>query len=295
MPVPQTHSPEPRVEALQRKVASFMARVGVNQVQKSIQNGAPTLIKRRRRGGSTTIAFGNLFLATAHAGIHMFVRTREWIDWEIHCYRLLYPERGEATRGHGPSVILPAFTGISLRQLLLQNGPHEPAFIAAARELRRVHQIPCPHFNAPWSHGDLHLDNILYDPGAGRATLIDFDTRHDRRLSPVQRHADDLNTMLLELMALEEHQWRGPATTLLEQYARPQVLRALDPQLVVPRGVPKIFWHTRTNGAPTRVLMQRLQAVREILRSVLATASEETKPQARESKEPGDLFCACDH
>ena len=54
--------------------------------------------------------------------------------------------------------------GISLRQLLHRNEAVVRAFVAAARELRRVHQIPCSYYQAAWSHGDLHLDNIVYDP-----------------------------------------------------------------------------------------------------------------------------------
>ena len=37
---------------------------------------------------------------------------------------------------------------------------------------------------------------------------IDFDTRHDFRLSPTQRHGDDLKVMLLELIGLSDEQWR---------------------------------------------------------------------------------------
>jgi hypothetical protein len=203
----------------------------------------------------------------------MFVRADEWVDWEVHCARLLYPERPAVQIGPGPSVIIPKVAGISLRQLLHRNEAGVNAFVAAARELRRVHQIPCSHYKAAWSHGDLHLDNVMYDPVAGRAVLIDFDTRHDFRVRQTQRHGDDLKVMLLELIGFPDDQWRHPATALIEEYREASVLDELGRQLVIPRGFAKILWHTRTNCPSTRQLEQRLQSLRTIIQRVATTPS----------------------
>jgi hypothetical protein len=260
------------IDTLQRVVAWLMNRVRVNQIQQSVQDGVPVFVKRRRAGGSIVIWFGNRFLALAHSGIHMFVRADEWVDWEVHCARLLYPQRPAVKRGPGPSVIVPKVRGLSLRQLLQRNEAGVNAFVAAARELRRVHRIPCSHYGEAWSHGDLHLDNIVYDPVAGRAVLIDFDTRHDFRLSRTQRHSDDLKVMLLELIGLSGERWRQPATALIEEYREASVLEELGRQLFFPRGFARILWHVRTNGASTRQVEQRLQSVRAIIQRVAATA-----------------------
>jgi hypothetical protein len=234
-----------------------MNRVRVNQIQQSVQDGVPVFVKRRRTGGSIVIWFGNVFLALARSGICMFVRAGEWVDWEVHCARLLYAERPAVKTGPGPSVIVPKVCGISLRQILHRNEACVSAFAAAARELRRVHQISSSYYQAAWSHGDLHLDNVVYDPVAGRAVLIDFDTRHDFRLSYTQRHSDDLKVMLLELIGLPDERWHQPAIALIEEYREAPVLDELGRQLFVPRGFAKILWHTRTNGSSMRQVEQR--------------------------------------
>jgi hypothetical protein len=202
----------------------------------------------------------------------MFVRAGEWADWEVHCARLLYPERPHVKTGPDPSVIVPNVCGISLRQWLRRNEAGVSAFKAAARELSRVHQIRCSRYKEAWSHGDLHLDNIVYDPVSDRAVLIDFDTRHDFQLGRTQRHSDDLKAMLLELIGLSDEQWSQPATELIEEYREASVLNELRRQLIVPRGFAKILWHVRTNGSSTRQVEQRLQIVRTIIERVAATA-----------------------
>ena len=45
------------------------------------------------------------------SGVCMFVRADEWVDWEVHCARLLYPERPAVKIGPGPSVIVPKVCG----------------------------------------------------------------------------------------------------------------------------------------------------------------------------------------
>ena len=79
------------IDKLLRVVAWLMNRVRVNQIQQSVQDGVPVFVKRRRVGGSIVIWFGNRFLRGA-SGICMFVRTDEWVDWEVYCAGLLYPE-----------------------------------------------------------------------------------------------------------------------------------------------------------------------------------------------------------
>jgi hypothetical protein len=261
------------LDKLQRVVAWLMKRVGVNQIQQGVHDGVPVFVKRRRAGGRMVIWFGNRFLAQAGSGIRMFCRADEWVGWEVHCARLLYPERPAVKIGPGPSVIVPQVRGSSLRQWLHRNAAGVDAFVAAARELRRVHAIPCSHYQEAWSHGDLHLDNIVYDPVAGQAVLIDFDTRHDLRLSRMQRHSDDLKVMLLELVGLPDEHWREPATALLAEYRDASVLDELGRHLFVPGGLAKILWHVRTNGAATRQVEQRLRSIRTIIQRVATTTS----------------------
>jgi hypothetical protein len=263
------------IDNLQRVAAWLMIRVRVNQIQQRVQDGAPVFVKRRRVGGSIVVWFGNCFLALAGSGSKMFVRADEWADWEIRCDELLYPERPAVKIGPGARVIVPQACGMSLRQLLDRNEVAAGAFVAAARELRRVHQIHCSYFQAAWSHGDLNLGNIVYDRVADRAVLIDFDTRHEFQIDPTRRHSDDLQAMLLELIVVPDERWHEPATALIEEYRDASVLNELGRQLVVPRGFAKILWHTRTNCATTRQMEQRLQSLRAMVQRVAATTNTE--------------------
>lgn len=253
-----------------------MNRVRVNHIQQRIHDRVPVFLKRRRIGGSSIIWFGNRFLALAGSGICMFVRADEWMDWEIHCASLLYPNRPEVRIGPGHSVSIPQVPGDSLRHLLRCKQMSASAFVAAAREIRRVHQLHCSIFKAAWSHGDLHLDNILYDSATDRAVLIDFDTRHELTISATQRHCDDLKVVLLELIAMPDEQWREPATSFIKEYGDSSVLYELGRQLCIPRGFARILWYTRTNGASIRRVRPRLQTLREIIHEVTATTGHST-------------------
>jgi hypothetical protein len=217
--------------------------------------------------------FGNQFLTLASSGVRMFVCADEWMEWEVHCTRLLYPSRPAVKVGPGKAVSIPEVRGVSLRQLIERDEPDVKPFVAAARELRRVHHLECESFKGPWSHGDLHLDNVIYDPAADRAVLIDFDTRHEFGIDQLRRHGDDLKVFLLELIAMPNESWLPLATAFVEEYGEPSVLDEVSRQLVVPRGFARILWFTRTNCASIRRIEPRMARLREELRRVTAVSS----------------------
>jgi hypothetical protein len=253
-----------------------MNRVRVNSLEQYVDEGAPAFLKRRRAWGAAAIRLANRFLALADSGTCMFASAGEWAAWEIHCARLLYPERPGVKAGPGRTVIIPRVGGVSLRELL-QRGETDPgktgeAFILAARELRRAHRIQCPYYNAGWSHGDLHLDNIICDGNAERAVLIDFDTRHEFRVGETQRQSDDVKVVLLELIGLPDERWRQPAAAFIAAYGAGAVLKTLSGQLSVPRGFARILWHARTNCAPLQRIEPRLRSLREIIAQVSSMA-----------------------
>jgi hypothetical protein len=193
----------------------------------------------------------------------------EWINWEIHCASLLYPERPAMKPDSVQAVMIPGVFGSSLRTLICRDDTNVgKAIILAARELRRVHQIHCSYYEAAWSHGDLHLDNIICDGDSERAVLIDFDTRHERRLSQTARQSDDVMVVLLELLGLPDEKWLPWATAFVEEYGERYVLSELGRQLFVPRGFARLLWYARTNCAPVHRMEPRLQLLREIVHRV---------------------------
>lgn len=260
------------LDLLQRFAAGMMNRVRVNRTERDIRNGVPVFVKRRRAGGTVAIWFGNRFLALAQSGISMFVHADEWMDWEVYCSRLLYPDRPVATLGPGKSVGIAQASGTSLRQLVLHHETELRAIVAAARELRRVHQIECSYFRSAWSHGDMHLDNILYDPVTDRAILIDFDTRHESRVAKTRRHSDDLKVLLLDLISQPNETWLQLATAFLTEYRESSVLQELSRQLFVPRGFAKILWYTRTSCLPSRQTQQRMLCLQKAIDQVNSIA-----------------------
>jgi hypothetical protein len=254
------------IDRLFRVVSWLMNRVRVNQVEQRMQDGVCLFIKRRRTGAGVVIWCANWFLWLTRSGCQMFVQTREWIDWEVYCTGLLYPQRIPVRTGPGPAIAVPAVPGTSLRELLGRNEADISAFIAAAHELRRVHQISCSRYQDAWSHGDLHLDNILYDRLSNQVAFIDFDTRHEPGLNRVQRQADDLKTMILELIGLPEEPWRQFVTVLIKEYGDREVLSELARQLVIPHGVARVLWHARTYGCDPRQVERHLTIILNLLK-----------------------------
>ena len=79
---------------------------------------------------------------------------------------------------------------------------------AAGKELRRAHGLWSSELGDYWSHGDPHLENLLYDLESDQARLIDFELIHDKCMSAVKRHADDLLVFLQDLMGcVSAEQW----------------------------------------------------------------------------------------
>jgi hypothetical protein len=252
-------------DLMERCAARLMNGVRVNQIQRCIRNGVPVYAKRRKVCGSFIIWFGNCFLTLARSGICMFVRAGDWMKWEAHCSSLLYPDRPPVELGPGKVVSVAEIIGTSLRSLVLHNASALKPIIATARELHRVHQIHCQYFQSAWSHGDLHLDNILYDEATDRAFLIDFDTRHQFAISPTQRHSDDVYVFLMALIAIPEDHWFDLAIAFIREYSDHSVLQELERQLFVPAGFARILWYTRTQCAPIRQSAWRMEYLRQAL------------------------------
>ena len=257
------------MERLQQTAGRLMNRVRVNDVHAAVRDGAPVFVKQRRAGAPVVIWCANIFLALSRSGTCMFLRTSEWTAWETYCVQLLYPERPGARVESGSAVVLPKVEGTSLRAMVRRNDPDvRTALVLAARELRRVHEIPCRHYRAEWSHGDLHLDNVLCDVIGQRATLIDFDIRHEFGVAATLRQCDDVVSVLLELIGGPDDRWLPLASAFIEEYRQPVVLEALSRQLVVPRGFSRWLWYVRTNSAPMKQTEPRLQKLRQIMHAV---------------------------
>jgi len=254
------------IEILLQAAALRLNRVRVNDVEESMRDGVTVFTKHRRPRAATVAWFANRFMQLSGSGVCMFIRTSKWIEWEIYCAELLHPEQPPVMAASRRAVTIPKVYGVSLRELLRSESREaHKAFAAAGGEVRRVHHIHCGRYRSGWSHGDLHLDNILYDPAADRAALIDFDMRHRFRVSEAQRQSEDLMVVLLELLGMPDDRWMPLATAFIEAYGDGDVLLELRRQLRVPEGFARLLYYIRTNGSPLDRTAPRLHRLREMI------------------------------
>ena len=128
---------------------------------------------------------------------------------------------------------------------------------AAAHEFRRAHQLD------GWSHGDPHLNNVLFD--GDRARLIDFETHHEVGLPVDVRQADDLLVFLLDLAGRDPTaNWQKWSAVFLQTYNNSNVIRSFQTHLIVPTGLELVLWKSRTNYLPTQQLKQRIEVLADL-------------------------------
>jgi hypothetical protein len=242
------------MELVARMLAHLVDRVRMNRIRQEAQRW----IKRRKAYAPLVIAPGNVYLALSRSGIRMHSNPRAWAPYEISRWRALH---GDDAAGPIDRAMIwtRALPGESLTTLLDRERTSalaREALRAGGAELRRAHATSID--GEPFSHGDLHLSNLLY--ADGRARLIDFETPHERTLSAGARHADDLYVLLLDLVA-KGHGDLAPA--LVEGYGPlPALLRerlTLEHALL-----PRSLQILRSGFLPRPALQAALENLREM-------------------------------
>ncbi|MFY2564267.1 hypothetical protein ACN469_42140 [Corallococcus terminator] len=268
-------------ELWNRGLARAVDSVRVNTVALEARQDISLWHKQRRLGMGAVIAAGNVFLRLSRSHIRMFPSAKHWRDWELSTFALLHPGRTAEARGQR-AVALEALPGERLDLLLAQGRLTQAMVEAAARELHRAHGLTSPQTSHPWSHGDAHLKNVLYDKAGQRAWLIDFETEHDAHLSADARHADDLFVFLLDLRGrATREQALSLAMAFLRAYAEPGVLKALQARLRPPRGLERALWKSRSHHLPEAQLLEWLEDLRHS--GVTGTRSRIPEPNTRSS------------
>ena len=144
--------------------------------------------------------------------------------------------------------------GLSLRAWLARGMLTPDMMRAAGAALARAH-ARAGEDGQPWSHGDLRLDGVLYDPETRRASLTGSGPAHLPGLSPDERHADDLLVLLLDLMG-RTPDGSNLASAFLVSYGRPRIRRRLLGRLFAE---PSLL---ETNPLGPEELGRRLEALR---------------------------------
>lgn len=247
-------------------VAYLIDGVRINAVSPAEKAGKTIWIKRRRFLMDWVIWCGNIFLRLSHSRIIMFPDCKQWLEWELHSFRLLYEGEIQGGLEGNRGFWVETLPGVSFLRHLDNGNLTLPMLRAAASEFRRVHSIFCPQLGDYWSHGDPHLTNVLYNSVTEKAYLIDFETQHERSLNSQERHADDLLVFVLDLLGRSPSlDWFNFSLEFLKSYGREDVLQSLKKRLVVPSGCERILWATRTNYMPLVKLEYCLEYLKEAL------------------------------
>lgn len=243
---------------------ALVDRIKINAVSRECRDGRTLWIKRRRWVARPIMACANHFFRLAGNPILALHELPEWQRWEVNCFLQLHGEQFAAFADGTSAVAAEEVPGRSLSSHL-NAGTLTPRMLeAAARELRRAHMAESAVFGGPWSHGDPHAGNFVYDPATDRARLIDFEVMHHPAIPAEERHADDLLILLQDTLGrVSAEQWLPNAHAFLAGYGRPEIVALLRKKLVMPRGLPRVWWAVRTTYLRSTELERRIHELRE--------------------------------
>jgi hypothetical protein len=249
-----------------RVLASLAGSVRTTRMVRRKQDGRATWHKQRRRGAAATVAAGNVFLQLARSHLRMFVRSAEWRRWELGCFALLHGPAYASGTTSAREVWFDELPGESCRELLRRGALATAGLQAAARELFRAHSVRAPHQDAPLSHGDPHLGNVIYDSEHDVARLIDFEQAHEDGVASEWRSADDLLVFVLDLLGrARDDEWPALALIFLRAYPERATVAALRARLLPPRGMQAVLWATRTTPLVLPQVNPRLRTLADAL------------------------------
>lgn len=259
--------PHRQMSDFSSSMGSMIDAIRVNAISRETRDGRALLIKRRRSWSPLAARTANAFFRAANHPVFVWEKLAQWQRWEVECFNLLHGGESRRAFAEGARTVCTDFLpGMILADYFVQRSFQPEMLDAAARELRRAHDLCSNLFDGAWSHGDANLANFLYDAGENRARLIDFETVHLRALSAEERHADDLLSFLQDLLgcACEAH-WQAHAERFLVVYGQCAAVDRLRNQLVIPSGIPRVWWWIRTNYVSAETMRRRIAVLRELL------------------------------
>lgn len=250
-----------RLNSLSR---TLVERIKVNQVWREVRGGRVFWLKRRRSTALPVLTGANLFFRLAGAPMRTLPNLQHWQRWEMDSFLQLHEEEGFQFFVEGERTIgAEEFPGINVT-IPLDSGSLTPQIAAAVgRELCRAHHSYCPEFQGPWSHGDPHAGNFIYDATSDRARVIDFEVIHQKDFPARERHIDDVLIFLQDVAGRSRaDQWLPCAQAFLDGYNRPEIIKRTLARLHLPRATAaRLWWRVRTSFLPVRELENRLQAL----------------------------------
>jgi hypothetical protein len=252
-------------EALSHAAARFVDSLKINSISEEARRGRQVVIKRRNAYGAQLSEMANLYFRVAGLPIRFWTDAKDWRDWELACFKMLNGDQFRGTRMRNNAICIDRLPGESLWEHLTRGTLKRRMVEAAGLEFRRAHQFWSEQFRGPWSHGDAGMANVIYDDRSDRARLIDFEIVHNKNLSALSRHADDLLIFLLDLIAAAPaKQWLPFILAFLNAYDNAPVIAQLSRQLAPPSGMAWIWWGVRTGFANPAKTKQRLAKLQDL-------------------------------
>jgi hypothetical protein len=249
-----------------RLAGAAIDAIRVNTISLEQRDSRSYWVKTRRPGSEKVIDCANHFFRLVENPVWVYRDVQSWQRWEVDSFHLLNGDRFTAFADGTTSVWAERLPGVNLVSLIKRLALTSSVLEATALEFLRMHSIWSDYFGDYWSHGDPHLGNVIYEQGTRRARIIDFETAHYREISSVERHADDLGVILMDLMGrVDDSVWPDMARVFLKTYARTDVIRILRDKFVMPRGFRRVWWAVRTSYIPGRTLRYRLGAFQKVL------------------------------
>jgi hypothetical protein len=243
---------------------ALVDRIKINAVARECRGGRVLWIKRRRWTARPIMMCANRFFRLAGNPVQALGDLAAWQRWEVDCFLRLHGEQYHAFTDGACAVAAEEVPGQSLSHHLNAGTLTAQMLAAAGRELRRAHTPECATFCGPWSHGDPHAGNFVYDLASDRARLIDFEVMHHPTICADERHADDLLVLLQDMLGrIAAEHWLPNAHAFLAGYGRPAIVARLRQKLVMPRGLPRVWWAVRTTYLKSAELDRRIAALRD--------------------------------
>jgi hypothetical protein len=271
-------------KTLSNAATALVEAMNLNSITEARRNGRKVM-KRRNVVGKRLANLANTYFSRARIPIRFVADVNAWRRREIDSFNLLNRDRFHARSCGQNGLIEDKLPGRSLWDHMKKRTLTRQMIVAAAKELRRAHQLKNPASRDGWSHGDATTTNAIYDPKANRVRWIDFEIVHTRSLSNVSRRADDILTFLLDSVdQMPERQWLSFALCFVTAYGDAAVIAQLQKRLLLPGGLAWVWWEVRTNFTAPAKITRRLERLRkaiaklEIYRAVAERARSKRRP-----------------
>lgn len=260
-------------DGLSHAASTLIESLKIISAREKTANGRAVIVKRHNLDGARDAELINFYFRPANLPVRFLSNVNEWRRWEAKCFQMLNGDSFRASLTDTRTIMHDKLPGKNLWDQL-NDGKLTPRMLqAAGEEYRRAHRLRSAEFRGPWSHGNASMINVIYDEKADRARLVDFAMIHDRTFSKLVRQADDLLVFLLDMVdRVPIRQWLNYATTFLRAYGDVEVICELKKQLVVPAGLPLVWWNVRTNFADSAKVQRRLQSLRSAIDELVSAA-----------------------